>query len=219
MQDHRFGDILEIGRRNRIQVAKIPLARYNIAFIEALHGDRAFAISELEDLRRKHRSFALPSLTLCALYYKAGELETALEVAESAARRWPKDPEFRLCEANALRGLGRLDRAQAASEAALAIDPSIGNSYAVAAGIALDRGDVSTAQRLVERAIELEPGGLLALIVEAEIAIAGGDREQSRAAIDRAVKTIKANPFALHDADIARLEERFTELDAEKVAG
>ncbi len=219
MQDHRFGDIIEIGRRNRIQVAKIPVARYNIAFIEALHGDRAFAISELEDLRRKHRSFALPTLTLCALYYEAGELETALEVAQSAARRWPKDPEFRLCEAKALRGLGRLDEAQAASEAALAIDPSLGNSHAVAAGIALGRGDVSTAQRLVERAVELEPGGLLALIVEAEIALASGDREESRAAIDRAVKTIKANPFALCDADIARLEERFAELDAEKVAG
>jgi uncharacterized protein HemY len=101
----------------------------------------------------------------------------------------------------------------------LAIDRNVAHSYAVAAEIALDLGDVSTAQRLVERAIELEPGGLLALIVQAEIAIAGGDREESRAAIDRAVKTIKSNPFALCDADIARLEERFAELDAEKVAG
>jgi hypothetical protein len=219
MQDHRFDEVLEIGRKNRIQIAKNPSARYSIAFIEALRGDRAFAIAELEDIRGKHRSFALPSLTLCGLYYEAGELESALEVARAAARRWPKDPEFLLFQAKVLRRLGRLDEAQAAIEAALAIDSSDGGSFAVAAGIALDQGDISTAQRLVEQANELEPGGLFALVVEAEIAVVGGDRDQSRTAIDRAVKTIKANPFALYDAEIARLEERLAELDAANVAG
>jgi Zn-dependent protease with chaperone function/Flp pilus assembly protein TadD len=219
MQDHRFDVVLEIGRKNRNQIAKNPSARYSIAFVEALRGDRAFAVAELEDMRKKHRSFALPSLTLFALYYEAGELENALEVARTAARRWAKDPEFLLSQAKVLRRLGRLDEAQAAIETALTIDSSEGGSYAVAAGIALDRGDLSEARRLVERANELEPSGLSALIVEAEIALAGCDREQSRAAIDRALKTITANPFAVCDADTARLEERFAELDAANVAG
>ncbi|HKD35832.1 MAG TPA: tetratricopeptide repeat protein, partial [Pirellulales bacterium] len=154
-----------------------------------------------------------------ALYYDGGDFEAAVEVARKAADRWPKDPEFRLCEAKALRRLGRLDEAQAAIDAAHAIDLNLGSSHAVAAAIALDRGDLSAAKQLIERSIELEPGGLLALIVSAEIALAGGDRQQTQAAIDRAAKTIKANPFALCNADIDRLEGRFAELDAETVAG
>jgi tetratricopeptide (TPR) repeat protein len=219
MQDHRFDDVLEIGRRNRKQIASKPADRYNIALMEALRGDRAFAIAEFEEMRRKYRSFALAPLTLSILYYDGGELESALEVALSAARRWPKDPEFRLAQAKALRRLGKLDEAQAAVDAALAIDPNAGGSYAIAAGIALDHGDSSAAQRLIDRASELEPGGLLVLVIDAEIKLAGADPDQARAAIDRAVKAIKANPFSLSDADLARLEARFAELDAINVAG
>ncbi|HKD37623.1 MAG TPA: hypothetical protein VKB78_12515, partial [Pirellulales bacterium] len=72
MQDHRFDDILDIGRRNRKLIVKRPLDRYNVAFIEAISGDRAFAMAELEEMRRRYRRFALPALTLSALYYDGG---------------------------------------------------------------------------------------------------------------------------------------------------
>ena len=59
--------------------------RYNVAFVEGIHGDRSLAIAELEEMCRKYRSFALPALTLCLLYFEQGDNERALDVVRGAA--------------------------------------------------------------------------------------------------------------------------------------
>jgi Zn-dependent protease with chaperone function/Flp pilus assembly protein TadD len=217
LQEHRFGDLLAIARMNRKQVVKQPLVRYNVAFVEGIHGDRSLAIAELEEMCRKYRSFALPALTLCLLYFEQGDHERALDVARRARDRWPKDPLPSIDEARVLRQMGRLEEAQAAVDRALRIDPDAGGADALAAGISLDRGDRPAAEQLAERAGELEPGGLLVLVAKAEVALAAGDRELGRKAVERAVKTIKANPFAVCGVDLARLERQLAELDAETV--
>ena len=217
LQEHRFADVLAIARLHRRQMAKQPLARYNVAFVEGLFGDRSAAIAELEEICRIYRSFALPALTLCILHFEQGDSDKALDVARRAVSHWPKDPLPGIDEARVLRQMGRLDEAQAAIDRALHLDGDSGATYAVASGIALDRGASPAAERLADRAAELEPGGLLVLVAKAEIALASGNRELARAAVERAVKTIKANPFALFGVDLARLKRQLAELDAETV--
>ncbi len=223
LRDHHFADALTLGRENRKKLLKKPLLRYNVALVEALHGDRALGIAEFEELRRKYRSFALPSLTLFMLYFEQDDYERALEMARLSAKRWPKDPQPAIDEARVLRQLGRLDEAQAAIDRALRLDPQAGAAYAIAAGLSLDRGDIANARELTKRAAELDPGGLVVVAAEAEVALVGEDFEIAKAAVERAVNIIKSNPFALCGVELARLEQKLValeprQMDAEKIA-
>src|SRR5207245_3881427 len=120
--------------------------------------DPARRIEALEGRLSEKPRFPLTALALGELLLDADRPERAFEVAISAGPRLPHDPAVPLLEARAQRRLGRFDEAQAACDRAQAIDPDSGSVHAVAAALALDRGDAGQAQTLIKKALELAPG-------------------------------------------------------------
>jgi Zn-dependent protease with chaperone function/Flp pilus assembly protein TadD len=215
LQERQFSLALQVGRDNCRLVSKKPSLRHALAVVEAICGNREFAIAELESLRQSHPSFAAPLLALCWIYFDEGDAERALDVARAAVMRWPKDPLPLDLEARALRRLGRLDEAQAAVEHSLRLDHDRGTAHALAAGLALDRADDPSARLLIQRAVEFDPGGLLVLIVRAEIELATGTRDNAQQAVQEAAAAIRANPFALCDSDLVKLEQQMARVNEE----
>jgi tetratricopeptide (TPR) repeat protein len=211
LQVHDFRRALELCAAAPKVVRRAHLLRYQQAIAHAVSGNREAAIALLERLWSDKPRFPLSALALGELLLDTDRAERAAEIAKSVAPRLRRDPAPPLLEARGMRRLGRIDEAQAACDRALAIDPDNGSVNAVAAALALDRGETERAQALMERALELAPGDAYLLVVRAEIALQGDADEQARLAVSLAVEAIRANPLVFLQVETKRLESALAE--------
>jgi Zn-dependent protease with chaperone function/Tfp pilus assembly protein PilF len=216
-QVHDFVRVLEIGRSAPATVARDPWLRYHIALARALCDDRTAAIAEFEAIWRDAPAFPIAAITLSALLLDVDQPERALEVAHSVALRLPRDAATHLLVARSLRRLGRLDEAQRACERALGLEPAGGIAQSVAAAIALDRGDFVRAQQLIDTACEFAPGEAYVLLVKAELALKTQSYGNPSAVADAAFAAVRANPFALYQADVTRLTRSMVGFESSSV--
>jgi predicted Zn-dependent protease len=210
LQVHDFRRAFELCAGDPKTVSRVHLLRYQQAIADAVCGDPARAISALEQLWSDRPRFPLTALALGELLLDADRPERALEVAISAVPRLPHDPAVALLEARSLRRLGRFDEAQAACDGALTVDPENGSIHAVAAALALDRGDTSQAQSLIKMALDLAPGDAYLLVVRAEIALQSEVADNARLAVAQAVQAVRSNPLVFLTTEVARLQQELT---------
>src|SRR6185295_136335 len=119
-----------------------------------------------------------------------------------------------LVEARALRRLGRVVEAEAMVQRGLDDEPRDGPLRAVAASLALDRGDAPHARELIRDALAHSPGDTFTLVAQVELALATESRESAQAALARIEAAVAANPHAWLDGDVARLRARIALLEA-----
>ncbi|MES2788296.1 MAG: M48 family metalloprotease [Planctomycetota bacterium] len=195
-------------------VARDHKLRYNVALAKAARGDRQTPILELDALWRDKPGFPLTALLLADLLLDTDQLDRALEIARSAVPSLPNDPRVHFIIGRGLRRLGRLAEAHSACLLAMTAAPHDGNIQALAALLALDRGEHDESRRLIQLAEEYTPGDGVVLMSHATIALQLDSPEVGRAAVERAVAVVAASPLLFLQAEIARLQERATLLQS-----
>jgi len=206
-QVHDFRGALEICRNSPGVVRRSHLLRYNQAIAQAFCGDVAGAIADFETLWDDKPKFPLTGFALCTFLLDSDQPERVIEVTRRLSELLPGDPQPPFFEACAYRALKRLDNAEAACQRSIEIESRSGPSCALAAALAVDRGDIERAVELCNRARELSPGDVHVRIVEAEIALSRDSLEVAQAAVGRAIETIRANPLVALNSELRRLEE------------
>jgi len=104
-----------------------------------------------------------------------------------------------------------LDEAQAACESVLALEPEDGTGQAIAAGIALDRGESARAQELIAQALDRSPGDVYLLVIGAEIALQTQPLEVARSVVAAAVSAVRTNPLVFLETDVSQIEHKLAE--------
>jgi Zn-dependent protease with chaperone function/Flp pilus assembly protein TadD len=208
MQTRDFAKVFELAQSHPKPFARSAILRHSLGFAAAMAGDRARAIEVLEALRHDEPGFAESVLVLAMVHVDDGRPAEALPLIEEVQSRLPQDPTPILLRGHVLHLLGRLDEARQCIDRALAIKPDSGNGHAIAAWIALDRGDREQAEQLLERAEELDPATAFIEQVKAELALTGDDPAAARRQVERAVAASAANPYALLQNQTRRLAER-----------
>jgi len=204
IREHDYRRAVEMAAAHPDRVRENPKLRHNVAMARALSGDRRRAIAELRQLIHDVPSFQLGALTL-AITLLDEDAEEAASVAADAASKLKNDPGPLAIQARALRKLGRTAAADDAIQRALKIAPEDGCVLALAAGVAVDRGENEQAAELLERALNFAPGDAFCLVVAAELTLATGTPEAAIAAVERATGAAGHNPFAFLGGEIARL--------------
>ncbi|MBI1853535.1 MAG: M48 family metalloprotease [Planctomycetes bacterium] len=207
MRDRDFARGIALESRYPKRVRRDPVLRYNLAISKAAMGDRVSAIRDLECLARD-----VPRMSI-ALSAQADLLvdldpERAVGIIRDGTIQEPEDPAVHVVAARALRRLARLDEAEAALERGRALDPDGADIVAVAAGLALDRGNVALARRLADEALLRAPGDAAALVARAEVSIAEGPWNAARAAVHAAKDAAAVSPFAFLDGAVRDLEAK-----------
>jgi Zn-dependent protease with chaperone function/Flp pilus assembly protein TadD len=218
MQLHNFQEALQAAAQAPKVVARRPLLRYNVAVSAAVTGDRARGIAELEALSEDRPKLYLASLVLAVICLDEDRPEQALEIAQRLAVPLKHNSDPHVLAARALRRLGRPDEAAAAVDRALAVEPDSGEACALAAALALDRGETAEADRRIARADELAPGDAMVKIVQAEIALKSSDLEAARQAVAAATASVRNNPYLFLATEIRGLSEQLARRASEGVS-
>ena len=200
-----FAGVFELARQNAKRVSRNPRLRHNVALATALSGDRAGAISQLEQLRTDLPRFKMASFLLVSLYLAEDERGRAYEVARQIATDLPLDPGAQYLLARAARRSVELQQAQEAIDRSLALEAG-GEATALAAGIAADTGDFDRARELIQSAHARAPGGAQVLVEEAHLLLRTESADVAYAAVQKAIEKARANPFTLLDYEIKQLE-------------
>lgn len=168
----------------------------------ALHR-RAVAVAPASGIAEHNLAATLGDLSLFA------EAEAA---AGRAIAKGTDAPETWLVRARALQGLGRLDEAESAFEAALARRPLYGDAQRDLAQLRWMRdGDATAAQAAIDRALLQAPGAGELVLLKANLLACAGDHAGALALLERALKMQPANGAynsAMHQAisrSLARL--------------
>jgi len=121
-------------------------------------GDRAAAEESLKEAARAGYDFADVASLLARSRREAGDFAAAVRFARYAADARPQDPDVQYALGRSYLGAGKPDDAEAAFDAALALDAEHGYALAGKARVLYGRGDFAAAQGLFRRASMLEPG-------------------------------------------------------------
>jgi Zn-dependent protease with chaperone function/Flp pilus assembly protein TadD len=214
LQNHDFEAAVRIGDERERAIRRVPEFRHNVAVARFLSGDRERGLADLEENATQYPQFVHSLLTLSSFHFDAGDYESALQAATRAADRLKRDPAPLVHQAAALWRLGRLDEAESAARRAIQLEPEDGEVYAVLAGVLIDRGDADGARAALETAERLSPGLPFVRVVEAEAALRFEGPDAARRAVTRAREAARANPFAVIDGQVARLEAELAALTA-----
>lgn len=151
-----------------------------------------------ESLLQRARALApgyLPSAQALAwLYQEQGRLETALELLRALHHEQPEDLQTCVALGALCVRLGRLEEAEKACKAALALAPARAEAHAALADVYLRSGqNLAAARQAAARAVELRPAApfyyLLSLACQRS-----GDLAAARSAIREALRRDPANP-------------------------
>ena len=212
IQVHDFPRAIEIGKAAGRRLERDPLTRYNVALAQAVCGDRAVAMTELERLWQEKPGLPLAALLLGNLLLDADRAEQALSVSQETIARLPDDPSPQVIAARALRRLGCLHDAEVACWRARQLAPDDGSTIALSAALALDRSELTRAQSEVELAQHKAPGDCFVLAVAAEIALSTQALDSARALVAQTLETIRTNPLIFLSVEAAHLEQVLSEI-------
>lgn len=190
-----WGEAILAAEASPERLAKDPALQHDVALCRALAGDRAAARAGLEPIVRDWPEVRVASISL-ALLTMADAPERALAYADRLIDALPDDPIGPLLRGRALLKLGRIDEAEAAARAALAIEPDDASARTILSDVHLARGDVPAAAAACREAFEEEPGSAEVRLARARLAVASESREQARRAVEEAVEAAEAAPFA-----------------------
>ncbi len=214
VQRHDFAEVVRLCEKSPRGFARDPALRHAAAVSLALTGQREPAIDELRQLVEAEPKYAQPRISLSMLLCDEGEYTAALEANEPLLSLLPRDPAPWRQQAWCLRMLGRADEADEALQRAREQDPASGRAEAIAAALAIDRGDLAEADRLLKVAERQDPGTGFVEAVSVELALALHDGIRTREHLDRARAASRANPFALLDKYVAGLASRLNDAGA-----
>jgi Flp pilus assembly protein TadD len=178
-----------------------------VALCRALSGDRGAARAGLERILGTWPTVRVASIALARLTMD-DEPATALVHADGLIEALPDDPIGALLRGRALLRLGRIDDAEAAAKAALALEPKDASARTILSEVHLARGDVPAAAEACREAFEEEPGSAEVRLARARLAVASESREQARRMVEEAVEAA----FQLPEPE-ARLPEETLCLD------
>lgn len=119
-------------------------------------GRHAEALAEFE--RAERQGSRLASAAKAEMLRQLGRVDEALQAAQAAVARAPRDLAAKRSLAVALAQAGRLDEAAREFEAVLGVDAVDAEALAGLANTHVQRGDPSSALPLYERALALAPG-------------------------------------------------------------
>jgi choline-sulfatase len=125
--------------------------------LSALNAHRPDATARLATLASANPDAPVFQTTYARALVEAHRAADALAVYRSAARRWPTDATLLHDLAVAARDAGRLDEAQKADQAAIALAPDNPLAHNGAGLLAIDHHRPADAAREFERAAELDP--------------------------------------------------------------
>lgn len=174
--------------------------RAALAYTKAVvaYGQGSFDIAArlAEESLSADRRF-LPALVLRGkLAYFAGDDNTALAVLRRAVRNSPGAGEALLWLARAFRATGKTDDAIRACERLLASDPNSIAALRMAAGLALDAGDVGAAMAYLNRAADAAAEAGMVFADRAALRWAAADAAGALADIEAALLCLPADSAA-----------------------
>ncbi|MFY9341245.1 MAG: M48 family metalloprotease, partial [Planctomycetota bacterium] len=139
--------------------------------------------------------------------------QASLLEARDLAARLPDHPLVRLALAASLRRAGQADAAWPLVQEALRREPHIGTHHALAARIAIARGDLPAARALVATAERLAVGDAHVLLAALDLAVAEGrtDAPERLAALQA---RLPREPFLHLEVDVQALARRLDERSA-----
>ena len=207
IQMRNFERVIELSRSAPKIVARSPELRHNLALATCMTGDRALAISILEDLRKDIPSFKFSWFYLISLHLDDNNPVRAVEIANDTAAYLPTDPGAHLVVARAARRLGDLDLADSAAQRTISLWGESGDVLATIAGIALDRGDSVRANELIERAMKLAPDDTYVLLVRAQVWLQTKPFEIAREAAEKVIAIIRKEPLEGFAHEVSLLEK------------
>ncbi len=208
VQRHDFAEVVRLWKESPDKFAKAPALRHAAAVSLALTGKREEAVDQLRQLVEDEPRFPLPRISLTMILCDQGEYAAALAANEPLLDLLPRDPAPVRQQAWCLRLVGRLDEAEEAVQRSLALEADSGRAEAIAAAIAIDRGDLARAGELLDVAERHDPGTSFVETIKAELALARGDETAARTQLERAADVCRANPFAMLDQYLAGLRAR-----------
>ena len=189
-----------------------PLIAHDVALCRAIRGERARAVDALRALADRWPRVLVAHYTRAVVRMSA-DPAAALQDAREFQGRAPRDPGGPLLAARALVKLGRLDEAERAARAGLALEPLQATTDCVLAEVALARGDQERAAEACRRAFDKAPGDAEVRLTRARLAVAAEGREQARRLVAEALEAAEASPFSflVEEARLlaAELDARF----------
>jgi Flp pilus assembly protein TadD len=175
--------------------AQVPSARQAAQDLCQLAGDcpageasapaaQARGVFEGYSIKQPRRDFFKQG----AAYLWSGYPEQALPYLEEVLRRTPENPRVLLLVGQIHARANRVDKARAALERALELNPNLAEAYAELAGLSENSHDWRGALSLYEKALEIKPDMVFTLLDAARMAETLGDNARNERYIRKALE-------------------------------
>lgn len=174
--------------RARLLAAESPILVMQQALAEPARGNAGAGVAELETLLDSAVDPATPRAVLADVQLRLGDHEAALVSARALLDLRPDDPAVHNLAGLAEARAGRIDAAEAAFDAALALDPTFALALANRAALALQRNETAEARAGFEAALRADPGFTPAAIALVGIAEQSGRDADAERLLEAAVR-------------------------------
>ncbi|MCP5155466.1 MAG: PEP-CTERM system TPR-repeat protein PrsT [Ectothiorhodospiraceae bacterium] len=180
--------------KNALQLAPdLAPARALLGRVYLTAGNGAAAQKELERARELGHADTRLGLDIARALLLQGRFQTALDAAQTATDA--SGAEWRVVAGEAALGLQRVDEAKAAFEAALAVDPTLGQARRGLARVRLANGDTDAAQRELEEALASSEREADTWVLKGELELSLQRFEAAKASFEKVLELVADSPI------------------------